>query len=443
MSPAAALWRWGTRCAAPLLPLYLRARLRRGKEWPDRLAERRGEGAARPAGRLVWLHAASVGETLSILPLLQALADRAADLSLLVTTGTVTSATLLQQRLPPALQARVQHRFVPLDVPAWAARFLDDWRPDLAGFIESELWPNLIAAARARGIPLALVNARMSLRSATRWRMADALAAELLGSFRLVLAQSADDAARLRALGAPLVQAPGNLKYAAAPLPADAARLAELRDAIGARPVLLAASTHAGEETQVAAALAALRPRHPDLLGIIVPRHPERGVALAEELGAPRRSAGAMPGPRDTLYIADTLGELGLFYRLASVAVVGGSLVPHGGQNPLEPARLGCPILLGPHTHNFTEPVAALLAAGGAIQLQGPDLAAALAAAAGDVLSKPDRGRALAGAAATVVADGAELPGRIADALLALLPGPGAAATAVPAPGHERGSVEA
>jgi 3-deoxy-D-manno-octulosonic-acid transferase len=431
MSIGLALWRLATGAAAPLLPLHLRRRVRLGKEIAARLGERRGEGAARPPGRLLWLHAASVGETLSVIPLLEALAARAPDLSLLVTTGTVTAAGLLAQRLPDGLGGRLLHRFVPLDVPAWVARFLDGWRPDAAVLVESELWPNLIAAAAARGVPLALVNARFSARSARRWRLlAPRLGRRLLGAFRLVTAQGEADAARLRALGAAAVLTPGNLKDAAPPLPADAVALAAVRGAICDRPVFLAASTQPGEEAIVAAAHRLLAAAQPGLLTIIVPRHPERGPAIAAALApllAPlavvRRAAGRLPGPDCAIYVADTLGELGLFYRLAGVCLVGGSLVPHGGQNPREPARLGCPILLGPHTHNFEAPVGRLLEAGGARRVAADP--AALAAAAGAVLSNPNCGRAMANAAAAALAAEAGLPDLLAGLLMGLLPGAG------------------
>lgn len=427
MTSALALaWRAGATLLAPLLRLNLRRRVRQDKEIRARLAERFGQGAARPPGRLLWLHAASVGETLSILPVLEELAARAPDLHLLLTTGTVTSARLLERRLAPALRPRLAHRFVPLDVPCWAARFLDGWQPDAAVFVESELWPNLLGAARARGVPLALINARMSARSAGRWRaLAPGLARPLLGGFRLVLAQSEPDAERLRALGAAQAQCWGNLKDAAAPLPADPVALAALRAALGDRPVWLAASTHPGEEAMVIAAHRAMAPRLPGLLTVIVPRHPERGAAVAAEadgLAVARRSTGALPGPETAIYVADTLGELGLFYRLARACFVGGSLVRHGGQNPLEPARLGCPILLGPHHWNFAEPVARLGAAGGLLAVAD---AAALAAGALDVLTTPGRGENMAKAAAAVVAPATALPGQVAAALLELLPAPG------------------
>ena len=415
-------WRFGAALLAPVLPLHLALRARRGKEIAARLGERRGLDAARPPGRLFWLHAASIGETMSMLPVLEAMAAEDAVLEFLVTTGTVTSAEMLSRRLSPALAPRVRHRFVPLDVPGWVDRFLDGWRPDAAAFVESELWPNLLVAARARGVRLALVNARMSPRSAARWARVPSLAQAVLGGFELVLARSAADAARLGGLGLAGVACWGDLKAAAPVLPADAGALAVLRAAIGARPVFLAASTHPGEERVVIAAHQALAAELPGLLSIIVPRHPERGLGIAAlaataGLAAARRAEGATPSREVEVYVADTLGELGLFYRLAGVALVGGSLVPHGGQNPLEPARLDCPILLGPHAWNFDEPVGQLLAAGGALRVEG---AAALAPAIRDVLSDEDRARRITKAAASVAQGQAGLPDRMARALLEL-----------------------
>jgi len=421
------LWSLAACLAAPALRLHLRRRARIGKEEAARLPEREGHRAARPPGPLVWLHAASVGETRALLPVMEAMAARDPRLHLLLTTGTVTSARQLPHWLSPELAARTTHRYAPLDVPGWVARFLEGWRPDAALRIESELWPNTLAALRGRGTPVVLVNARMSARSAALWRRAaPGLARSMLEGFRAVIPRSAEDAARLAALGAARLAPPGDLKAAAPPLPADDAALAALRAAIGDRPVWLAASTHPGEEALVLEAAAALRATLPDLLTILAPRHPERGAGLAP--GAPLRSQGALPdaGP---VYVADTLGELGLFYRLAGVALVGGSLVPHGGQNPLEPARLGCPILLGPHMGNFAEAAAALEAEGGALRLAS---AAALAPAVADVLTNRERAAALAAGAARVAArmggaSAARLPERVAEAVLDLLPREGGA----------------
>ena len=410
---------------APLLPFYLRRRVAKGKEIAERLAERQGHGAARPPGRLIWCHAASNGETLSLLPLLEALAKQDPALSFLVTTGTVTSARLLEQRLSPELAPRTQHRFLPLDVPRWVARFLEGWRPDLAVIVESELWPNMLAAAWQQGVPMALINARMSARSAQGWGWALGFARTLLGRFALMLAQTESDAARFSALAGRPVPCWGNLKYAAPPLPADPAELARLTLAWEGRPVWLAASTHPGEDEIILAAHRLLAGEQPGLLTVIVPRHPPRGpdiAALAGDLPVARRGAGQEAGPGVAVYVADTLGELGLFYRLAKVALIGGSLVPHGGQNPLEAARLGCPIITGPHHFNFNEVITRLSAAHALVETpDGPGAAQALAAQVARLLADPAAGQAMAAAAAALAQDQAGLPNRIATSLLPLI----------------------
>jgi 3-deoxy-D-manno-octulosonic-acid transferase len=421
----AALWALIASLLAPLLPFYLRRRVAKGKEIAERLAERQGHGAARPQGRLVWCHAASNGETLSLLPLLEALAKQDPALSFLVTTGTVTSARLLEQRLSPELAPRTQHRFLPLDVPRWVARFLEGWRPDLAVIVESEIWPNMLAAADRQGVPLALINARMSARSARTWGWAPGFARGLLGRFGLILAQTEGDAARFAALAGRPAPCWGNLKYAAPPLPADPAELARLTSAWEGRPVWLAASTHPGEDEIILAAHRLLAPDHPGLLTVIVPRHPPRGpdiAALAGDLPVARRGAGQEAGPGVAVYVADTLGELGLFYRLARVALIGGSLVPHGGQNPLEAARLGCPIITGPHHFNFGEIITRLSAAHALVETpDGPGAAQALAATLARLLADPAAAQAMAGAAGALAQDQAGLPGRIATSLLPLI----------------------
>ena len=420
-----ALWAVVASLLAPLLPIYLRRRVAKGKEIAERLAERQGHGAARPAGRLIWCHAASNGETLSLLPLLEALARQDPALSFLVTTGTVTSARLLEQRLSPELVPRTQHRFLPLDVPRWVARFLDGWRPDLAVIVESELWPNMLAAADRQGVPMALINARMSARSARGWGWVPGFARALLGRFALILAQTEADAARFAALAERPVPCWGNLKYAAPPLPADPAELARLTVAWNGRPVWLAASTHPGEDEIILAAHRLLAPAHPGLLTVIVPRHPQRGpdiAALAADLPVARRGAGQEAGQGVAVYVADTLGELGLFYRLARVALIGGSLVPHGGQNPLEAARLGCPIITGPHHFNFGEIITRLSVAHALVETpDGPGAAQALAATLGRLLSDPTARQAMAAAAGALAQDQAGLPGRIATSLLPLI----------------------
>ena len=414
-SLAGIAWHAAAALAAPALRRMLRSRATRGKEILHRLPEREGlDPTPRPPGRLLWLHAASVGEATSVLPVLQALPP---GLHVLFTTGTATSAALLAERLPALGLHSVIHRFVPLDVPAWAARFLGHWRPDAVAFVESELWPNLLAACQARRIPLMLLNARMSGRSARSWSRLPGFARRVLGSFDQVQAQSADDARRLVCLGARNVTAPGNLKLSAAPLPADPAELARLRALIGGRPAWLAASTHPGEEDAAAAVHRTLTPAHPGLLTIIAPRHPARGPDLAAALGAPRRSLRQDPPPGG-IWLADTLGEMGLLFRLAPTVFVGGSLVDMGGHNPWEAAHLGCAIAIGPHTTNCREAVAALQAAG-ALDVVAD--AAGLATWVDTMLHDPAR-RSRAGQAAQAAASGGtDLPAQAAQALLSLM----------------------
>jgi 3-deoxy-D-manno-octulosonic-acid transferase len=291
--------------------------------------------------------------------------------------------------------------------------------------VESELWPNMLAAAGRRGVPMALINARMSSRSARGWAWVPGFARGLLGRFSLVLAQTEADAARFAALAGRVVPCWGNLKYAAPPLPADPAELARLGAAWEGRPVWLAASTHPGEDEIILAAHRVLAPRHPRLLTVIVPRHPTRGpdiAALAGELPVARRSAGQEAGPGVAIYVADTLGELGLFYRLARVALIGGSLVAHGGQNPLEAARLGCPIIMGPHHFNFSEITARLREAAALVETpDGPGAAAALAENIVPFLADTGAGWAMAAAAGRLAQDQAGLPERIATSLLPLI----------------------
>jgi 3-deoxy-D-manno-octulosonic-acid transferase len=412
--------------AAPALRLMLRRRLASGREVAGRLGERRGiDPTPRPPGRLIWLHAASVGETLSLLPVLAALAARA-PATLLMTTGTVTSADTLARRLPElGLQGRVLHRFVPLDVPAWTARFLDHWRPDVAGFVESEIWPNLLTGCARRGIPTVLVNARLSPGSSSRWRRAPGLARELFGGFAAVHAQTGGDAGRIAALGGPAAALTGNLKLAAEPLPCDAAELARLRALLAGRPIWLAACVHPGEDAAILAVHAQLARHHPGLLTIVVPRHPERGARMAElarDVVWTRRAIDRDPPATAGVWIADTLGELGLFYRLAGLAFVGRSLgTEHGGQNPLEPARLGCAVVMGPNVENFPEIVPLLEAAGALARVAD---AASLAAWLDGMLADPVLRRAMGQAGIAAARGVGELPERVAALLLDLAAAP-------------------
>ena len=412
------LWRGIGAAITPLVRHWLQRRVKRGKEDAARLHERFGRPALpRPAGTLIWAHAASVGEAVALLPLLRALHQARPDIALLLTTGTVTSAALIAKQG----FAGLLHQFVPVDIPSAVDGFLDHWRPDLALWSESELWPGLLAGLHRRGVTALLLQGRMSARSAERWRMAPATARWLLGCFDTIYAQTANDADRFRGLGARDVQACGNLKQAAAPLDCDTAELAKLQAMLGTRPRWLLASSHPGDEAIALQADRALRQAFPDLLTIIAPRHPERGPAIAADLrkaGAKvaLRSAGQTPDAE--IYLADTLGEMGLWYRLSPLALMGGSLIPHGGQNPLEPARLGAAVLFGPHMFNFSEASADLLARGAALQIGDADaLAESLAALLRDparLASMGEQGRIYANEQGAVLA-------RLTEAVLAEL----------------------
>jgi 3-deoxy-D-manno-octulosonic-acid transferase len=394
--------------AEPLVPLMLTQRLRRGKEDGQRLAERRGlTQLARPPGPLIWLHGASVGEIAGTLPLIERL--RAHGVGVLVTSGTVTSSGLAEQRLPRG----VIHQFVPLDVPRFVRRFLDHWRPDLVLLAEGDLWPNMIVESSARAIPLILINARVSERSFRRWNSyLRGTIFNILQRFDLCLAGTLADAERLAALGAPRIQTTGNLKLDVPAPSTDEKALTQMKDAIALRPIVAAASTHPGEEIVVIEAHRRLRADFPGLLTLIAPRHPERGpgvieLAAAAGLNAALRSRGEKPDAATEIYVADTMGELGLIYRLAPVVFIGGSLAKRGGQNPIEAAKLGVAILHGPHVFNFAEIYGALDAAHGAeLVTDGDRLVAALNA----LLSNPSaRKRAAEAARATVASLGGAL----------------------------------
>lgn len=372
LPPSLALYRAATTLFEPLALQILRGRARAGKEDPARLAERLGRAAvARPAGPLVWLHGVSVGESLSLLPLVEGLGRRRPDLALLVTSGTRTAADILARRLPPG----VIHQFAPVDGPRAVGRFLDHWKPSLGVLVESELWPNLLLSAERRGVPLALLSARMTETSAKGWARAPAAARRLLSGLAVVAPQDEDSRARLERLGA----RPGpalNLKRLGDAPPHDPADLDRLKAAVAGRRVALAASTHPGEEAFLAQAFQAVRAGAPDALFIVVPRHPERGAEAAETLKAAgfsvaRRSLGEPPAAQ--VYVADTLGEMGLFLRLADAVVMGGAFVDGvGGHNPLEAARLGQAVVTGPHAFNAAELYRDLLAEAAAIEADTP-----------------------------------------------------------------------
>ncbi len=366
------LYRLLTDLGAPFINLYLRRRRATGREDAARFAERLGyPSRPRPEGRLIWCHAASVGEASSLLLLIEKLHDIYPDIAVLLTTGTVTAAHMITPRLPPY----ALHQYVPIDRVPCLARFLAYWQPTLAVWIESELWPNTLAALREREIPAILLNARMSDKSFRNWYRVKGFARELMSSFVLCLAQTEGDRGRFVALGASPVKCLGNLKYASAPLPYDPQELASLREATASRPVWLMASTHRGEEEMAIAAHKTMTANHRTLLTVIVPRHAVRGDEIAHLLESSglrfaRRSKGEHITAETQVYLADTIGELGLLYALSSVAVLGGSFVRTGGHNPIEPAQAGAAIIFGPHMYNFSEVAREFIVEQAAVQLQ-------------------------------------------------------------------------
>lgn len=405
---------WASHAIPLLAPGLLRRRLARGKEDPARWREKLGEAhAARPEGRLIWLHAVGLGEVLALRGMMAELARQSPDLSFLVTSTARSSAQVMAANLPP----RSLHQFLPLDAPRYQARFLGHWRPDLSIWAEQEIWPGAVVATQERGIPLALINARITAESHARRRRLRGLHADLFTRFALIAAQDEASAARLADLGAGVVRITGSLKAAAPPLAADPQELARLQSALQGRRIWVAASTHPGDEAEVLAALPALG----DRLAIMAPRDIARADAIAEGLAAQgirfaRRSRGQVPGQGDQLWLADSYGEMGLWYRLAEATLVGGGFDRIGGHNPWEPAVLGKSVLHGPDTANFAADYARLDAAGAALAVKPGGLAAALTAP--DLAAMGPRAKAMADAARGSLAP-------LATDLLALLRGAG------------------
>ena len=400
----------------PLAPALIKRRLRLGKEDPARIGERRGlSHDVRPHGPLVWIHGASVGEVLAGAALIERL--RALNIRILLTSGTVTSATIVAKRFP----ADIIHQYVPYDSPRYVARFLDHWRPSLALFIESDLWPNLILSSAARRLPMVLINGRMSQRSFPRWRRVVGTISALLDKFDICLAQSSTDAERFSALGCPNVVTTGNLKLDVPAPPADPVKLERLMALTRGRAIVVAASTHPGEEELLIEAHRALARFFPSLLTVIVPRHPDRGASIAQTIAAAGLKAGLrsreeLPTTATDIYVADTMGELGLFYRLAPIVFMGGSLVERGGQNPIEAVKLGAAVVHGPHVFNFTDVYEALDGSGGARSANDVD---ALIKQLGQLLADREAREAMVAASTRVVQ---ELGGALERTLAALEP---------------------
>jgi 3-deoxy-D-manno-octulosonic-acid transferase len=410
------LYRKLSAALVPFAPALINRRLKKGKEDPARVDERRGISEdIRPHGPLVWIHGASVGEVMAAAALIERL--RALHMRILLTSGTVTSAAIVAKRFP----ADIIHQYVPYDSPRYVARFLDHWRPSLALFIESDLWPNLILSSAARRLPMVLINGRMSHRSFPRWRRMAGTISALLGRFDICLAQSEIDAERFAALGSRNVVTTGNLKLDVPAPPADPAKLERLLTMTRGRPIIVAASTHPGEESILLEAHRTLARFFPSLLTVIVPRHPHRGEAIARTIPAARlhvalRSREELPTATTDIYVADTMGELGLFYRLAPIVFMGGSLIEHGGQNPIEAVKLGASIVHGPHIFNFSDIYDALDSAGGA---RSADTVETLVKQLGQLLADPVARESSVAAAADVVG---ELGGALDRTLVALEP---------------------
>lgn len=351
---------------------YIEKRKKNGKEDLKRFNERIGRPSKpRPEGKLIWMHGASVGESISMLPLIQRLLEIFPDAHIMVTTGTLTSAEVMAKRLPE----RAFHQYLPLENPVYATRFIKHWRPDIALWFESEFWPAMLSAIKRKNIPLLLINGRISNKSFKRWQQFEFVIKEILDCFNLCLGQSEEDAYRLRVLGAKNSMCLGNLKYAGLPLPVDPAKKQEIAEQICNRPVWLVSSTHDDEEFKIARFLKDLNQKIPGLLTFIAPRHPHRGEEIKErlqkELGltVSLRSAGEKISPKTEVYIADTIGELGIWYELIPLVFIGGSLIPHGGQNFMEPSRSRDAVVVGPHMHNFTDAMNRAKKADGIIQV--------------------------------------------------------------------------
>ncbi|MBO4520840.1 MAG: 3-deoxy-D-manno-octulosonic acid transferase [Alphaproteobacteria bacterium] len=354
------LYRAATYVGYPLIAAYLAVRKAHGKEDLNRFGERMGYASMpRPEGKLVWLHGASVGETLSMQPLIQKIQECYPSVHILVTSGTVTSAQLMEKRL----SGNAFHQYIPIDCMPQVTRFVDHWKPDLALWLESEFWPNILSVISDRKIPLVLLNGRVSDKSFARWKKMPRFSRQLQRMFAKSFGQTPEDAERLKEIGAEHTACFGNIKFAAAPLPADEDELKRMKKQIGYRACWTAGSTHAGEEEIVVNVHKAVKEKIPDILTIIAPRHPNRadeveGILKNAGLMVVRRSRKEEITKETDVYLADTIGEMGLFYRLGDVAFVGGSMVPFGGQNIIEPARLGKAVLCGQHMMNFREIVA-------------------------------------------------------------------------------------
>ncbi len=336
---------------------YIKNRKTENKEPSARFNERVGKYyIPRPQGKLYWFHGASVGESISMLPLIDKLLKEDENLHIMVTTSTITSADVMEKRLPK----RAFHQYIPFDVPLYAKRIVNHFKPDAVLWFESELWPSLLSEIKKHNLPLILVNGRVSDKSYNTWKRFRPIAKEVLSCFDMCLAQSELDNKRLTYLGAPNVKCVGNLKFAALPLPVDETKKQEIVSAIGNRRVVLLSSTHSNEEEQLATHLKEIKNACKNVIIISIPRHPHRGKEVNEifqknDFITALRSKGEPITEQTEIYVADTIGEMGIWYSIASISFVGGSLINHGGQNFVEPSRDKNAVIVGPNMQNFRE----------------------------------------------------------------------------------------
>ncbi len=381
-----------TRLLGPLTPLWVKRRAKLGKEDPDRLGERHGEaGRPRPEGPLIWCHGASVGECTMLLPLIERILKERQDVHVLVTSGTLTSALLLAERLPD----RAFHQYVPLDYPKAVAKFLDHWKPDTALWAESEIWPNLIRQTRQTGCKMALINARMSDKSLANWQKRGGKAAKsLFGHFDRILAADDRTANGLTWILGRDIERVGNLKDAAPALPVRANELSFFKKCLGDRPVWCAASTHKGEDEYMFAAHLKVLEKHPDALLILAPRHPERAEKLGQSLTASKiphvsRTLNDPLTPETAVFLIDTIGDMGLAFRLSDITFVAGSLIDGmAGHNPLEPARLGNAVMTGPFVSSFADTYMEMISFDAAQRVLSPEPIGDMIA---EMFSNPDK----------------------------------------------------
>lgn len=355
------------RAALPLLLARLWWRGRREPGYRESVAERLGHYTLAPRPKLIWLHAVSVGEARAAAPLIAALERAFPAQAILVTCTTAAGRETLKQ----LYGERVLAAYLPYDLPHTVQRFLEHFRPRLGILMETEVWPNLVAACRENGVPVMLGNARMSEKSARRYERWRALARPAFAGLAAVCAQSEADAARLRALGATNIEVTGNLKFDVAPDPGQLVLGRRWREKLE-RPVLLLASTREGEEKRLLEALPAWDGKR---LVLVVPRHPQRFDEVSQWAQS-RRTRCEQPAPGDRVHLGDTMGEMGFYYAACDVAVVGGSFLPLGGQNLIEALAAGAPVVMGPSMFNFAEAASLAVSAGAA--LQAPEAATAI-----------------------------------------------------------------